>query len=983
MKREDLRKAVLALLGSILLAFCATPAVSQSQASDGQIEGTVTDENSAGVPSAIITATNKDNGVTRIVTTDESGLYRFSILTLGSYTVTAEAPNFKKVFRDGLTLTTGQSLTVDFILPRGSLHEVVTVSGDSSIADAGKTDLGRVMNTREVQNLPSLQRNPYSFGQLHVNVNGRPGRLGAFANYNVNGYLRRINYLLDGNTNTQGDQPSIRFMFISETYVSEIQLVTNGFAPEFGNTPGLIMNVVTANGTNDLHGTAAYAFRLPSFYTRPFFYRGSELPDNRSNILTATIGGPILRDRWHYYFGVDIQNKDDKATSQRLITIRESDKARLIAAGLPASIFPAAIPSVARGKFFIARTDAQLSESTHLAIRFNHSDSESDNFTLGGLNTLERTSNASSTDYSIAAQLAFFTPQILNEFRFQYGQRGESRPCLSEFSGTGPTITITGVANFGSPICPPGVSPPLRITQFQDNLTYIRGTHAFKVGGGLNFYDCTDRISLYSSYTFATIDDYLNTRAGTILRQGNYSHYDEVFGDPQITYKTAYWNFFVQDDWKLTRRLKINYGMRYDLYTPPAANPNSPFPYSQRFNRDTNNFAPRIGVVYALRNGRLPTVLRFGAGIYFDQPALKMYSRALQNNGDLRIVRVGFQRDDPRAPAFPNSFSSTLQPSAGLPAQDIDTVSPDFVNMYAIHANVQLEQALTSDLSVAVGFVHSSGRHLSVYSNINPINPDRFLSDGRGVFSSIVSAATRRDPRFNVILMPDSSGTSRYDALNLQLTQRLSHGIQFAVGYTLAKATDNAPEQNAITQTIQGLVLSDPNNRRLDQGNSFADQRHTFFMSAVAHPSFHASNPSLNYLLNHNQIGLIATANSGERFNIVSTTDVNNDGVFGTGITNADRPVGITRNSGKTPPQYNVDLRYSRFFVFTERYRLEVYGEFQNVFNIKSIVQYNNVSVITDPVTGEMIGPLPDFAARNQSTAQESRQFQAGLKFYF
>src|SRR5438552_18686502 len=150
MKREDLRKAVLALLGSILLAFCATPAVSQSQASDGQIEGTVTDENSAGVPSAIITATNKDNGVTRIVTTDESGLYRFSILTLGSYTVTAEAPNFKKVFRDGLTLTTGQSLTVDFILPRGSLHEVVTVSGDSSIADAGKTDLGRVMNTREV-----------------------------------------------------------------------------------------------------------------------------------------------------------------------------------------------------------------------------------------------------------------------------------------------------------------------------------------------------------------------------------------------------------------------------------------------------------------------------------------------------------------------------------------------------------------------------------------------------------------------------------------------------------------------------------------------------------------------------------------------------------------------------------------------------------------------------------------------------------------
>src|SRR6185436_13133405 len=97
--------------------------------------------------------------------------------------------------------------------------------------------ISRVMNTREVENLPSISRNPFAFGQLHVSVNGRPGRGGAFANFNVNGYLRRINYLLDGNTNTQGDQHSIRFMFISETYVSEIQLVTNGFAPEFGNTP--------------------------------------------------------------------------------------------------------------------------------------------------------------------------------------------------------------------------------------------------------------------------------------------------------------------------------------------------------------------------------------------------------------------------------------------------------------------------------------------------------------------------------------------------------------------------------------------------------------------------------------------------------------------------------------------------------------------------------------------------------------------------
>ena len=116
----------------------------------------------------------------------------------------------------------------------------------------------------------------------------------------------------------------------------------------------------------------------------------------------------------------------------------------------------------------------------------------------------------------------------------------------------------------------------------------------------------------------------------------------------------------------------------------------------------------------------------------------------------------------------------------------------------------------------------------------------------------------------------------------------------------------------------------------------------------------------------------------GETFNIVSTTDINGDGA-----TISDRPVGIKRNSGRTPPQYNVDLRYSRFFNFTERYKLEVFGEFQNLFNINSIVGFNNVTVTTNASTGELVGGLPDFKARNQSVSQDSRQFQIGFKFIF
>ena len=233
-------------------------------------------------------------------------------------------------------------------------------------------------------------------------------------------------------------------------------------------------------------------------------------------------------------------------------------------------------------------------------------------------------------------------------------------------------------------------------------------------------------------------------------------------------------------------------------------------------------------------------------------------------------------------------------------------------------------------------------------------------------------------PQFQNILSVESVGVSRYDALTLQLTKRLSRGLQFSANYTFSKATDDAPEQNLTTGNIQNLVLSDPSNRALDKGFSLADQRHTFTLSLVFRPEFNFQNKLLRDIFKNNQFGIIATANSGERFNIICGCDLNRDG-----FRSSDRPNGIRRNSGKTPPQFNVDLRYSRFFKFTERFKLEVFGEFQNLFNVNSIIQFNNVMVATNQTTGELIGNLPDFRSLNQSTSQDSRQFQLGVKFTF
>lgn len=982
MKKTALHLLICFIAIGILLAASISPVFAQSQSLNGQIEGTVSDQNNAAVPNALISATNIETGATRAITTDESGIYRFPLLPLGTYRITAEAANFKKIVHDGITLATGQTKTIDLNLQPGEIRDIVTISGDSSVVDAGKTDLGRVMNGREVQNLPLITRNPYNFAFLQANVTGRPARGFPFTTINANGYLRRVNFLLDGNTNTQGDRGTLRFMLLSETYVSEVQLLTNGFAAEFGNTPGMIMNVVTPSGTNKISGSANFNFRRPSFYSRPFSFSAAELPDNKANIFSARVGAPIIKDRWHFYFGYERQYREDKAAAPRLLTITPANRAQLIAAGLNASIFPAVIPSLEEGSFYIFRTDLQLNDKNRLTVRYNHSDVNSVNLIPGMLNTLERGISSPNVDHGIAVQLASYTPSTVNEFRFQYAQRIGTGGIgqRNEFSGSGPSITITAVANLGSPEGVDTVFLPRKITYIQDNLTRIAGAHIVKFGGGMNHYDHTERASIFSRYTFSSIANYVAARNGTNPR--SYTFYDETFGDPEINYKATYWNLFLQDDWKLTRRLKFTYGLRYDLYQIPKADAASPFPASQNFNLDRNNFSPRFGVAYALREGSRPTILRAGTGIYYDQPLLAMYQRALVNNGNLKFFTFRTTPSVPGSPAFPNTLGS-LPPGSVLPRRSIDAIAPDFKNMYAMHFNFQLEQAITDELSVAVGFIHSDGRRLPIYRNVNCMPVGGALADGRPLFGTIsgqtiTPCTIRLFPQFQNIQMVESVGVSRYDALTLQLTKRFSRILQFSSNYTRSKSTDDSPEQNMTTGGIQGLVLSDPSNRGLDKGRSFADQRHTFVMSLVAHPRTKFSNKALRYLFNHNVFGLIATANSGETFNIISGSDLNLDG-----ISTSDRPVGIKRNSGTTPTEYSIDLRYSRFFIFHERYRLGISVEIQNLFNTNSIVAFNNVAVSTSPLTGEVIGALPDFRARNQSTYQESRQVQLGLRFSF
>lgn len=982
------------ILLSLVLCGLATLGLAQSQALNGQIEGTVADSTGAVVPNASVTARNTQTGTERQTTSDGNGVYRIPLLPLGTYQVTIEAANFKKLVRDGITLTAGQTATIDIALQAGGVNETITVTSDAPIADPGKIDVGRVMNTREVQDLPLVSRNPYNFSLLQANVVGRPNTEFGVPRVSANGYARRTNFQLDGNANTQANQAGLRLVPISETFVSEVQLVTNGFSAEFGNTPGLVMNNITPSGTNDIHGSGSYRFRRTWMSSTPFNQAPAPIvakPPTNVDDLTVAIGGPIITDKWHYYGGYEYVKRDFSGRPAQQVTTNaaiEAERQKLISlGGLPSGIFVSSIPASQKVNFLIFRTDAQLTKEHRLTGRYIRFTNFSPNNVGGGINTLQRTIDLDDKSNSLAIQLAsVFSNGVLNEFRYQRASRKSQFLPTASTPSTGPSITVTGISAFGPATNLGTISPIQTMNQFQDNLTFTRGDHSMKFGGGFNkIYDYR-RNDISAQYTFANVANYLSAKTG-VLQTGNtcsaaqgaakcYTTFAQTLGNAEIVYNSVFYNFFAQDDWKVTRNLKINYGLRYDLYNIPKGDPTSPFDSAKKFTVDKNNFAPRLGFVYSLRGGNRPTVIRGSAGIYYDTVFLVMYENAIQGNGTGRYLSVSRNPSNAgqlaTSPAFPSVIpSGTTLSSLGI-TQNAEVVSPDFENMYAMHFQGQIEQALTENFSVTAGYIHSSGRHLPVYRQINflPI-PGRTLADGRPVYSS----ATRVNSNFNLITEVNSVGNSNYDALTFQLNKRYSQGYQFSFNYTLSKNRDNAPERNL--QGVGAASQSDPSNRNFDRAYGVADQRHTVSASFVARPKFDFQSRALQYIFNNNQFGFTAFAGSGETYPITTNVDLNGDGISN------DIPVGYERNAGRVGGTFNLDFRYSRVIPINERFKIELMAEAINLFNVNSTVSYGSTAYTTgvNTTTGIYTGPF--IGTTFLPTAQESRQGQFGIKFIF
>lgn len=940
---------------AVLSLFAAVTVFGQAAAINGEILGTITDPTGAPVTDAKVTAANIRTGYEQSVMTNASGLYRVPVLPLGEYSLTVDANGFTPYKQSGIQLSAGTTATVDVRLQvKGVVSEVVVTSG-APVIDPSRTDQGSTLSSNAVLNLPLVSRNPFNFILQQPNVSGRGNtEFGVPRKVNANGFNGRINYQLDGSNNVQSDRAGIRLMPISQTWVQEVQAVNNGFAPEFGNTVGTVFNTITRSGSNEFHGEAAYLFRRTPMSARPaLLAEGRPTPEVNVDSGFGDAGGRLVKDKVFFFGGYERVKRDLPAP----VTVSPDVIGQL---GLPAN-FTDAIPFAQQVTFFIGKVDWQIASNHRLSLRYNghRNDSPYNSSSIGGLFLVDRTYKFVDRSHGGAAQLvSIFSANAVNELRFQMPFRSQQQNRF-EATGTGPAITIPGIANFGNSL-DVGFLFDESTPEISENFSYMAGTHAWKFGGSVRSTRDTNVSNTSANYTFPSIAAYLAAKAGTAPR--GYTNFVQTLGEPSIVYNSLFTGLYAQDSWKPRSNVTLTYGLRYDVYRPPQANSSAPFDYSREFRTDKNNFAPRVGVAIGIRR----LVVRASAGIFYDPFQTDLYRRALLNNGSPQFFSLSVTPSQAFAPAFPNVFTGI--PQGFTPTQqDITTVSPDFATLYSSNANVSVSRQLTNDMGITATYLFTRGNRLPVFRNINLVPSGQFLADGRPVFGN-----ARAIPGFGNIISAESVGQSVYNGLNVTLTKRFSHGFEVFGTYTWSHAIDDAPEQNNIDSS--NFLLSDPTNRRRDRGNSLTDRRHAFNGNLLFQPALQAGNGVVKYLVNNNRIAVMTTIQSGELFNMGSNRVLNGDPSTSAAF---QRPLFIGRNTLRAPRTSEFNVRYARIFPLRERMNVEFIAESTNVFNRTNVTGLNSTATV-DPA-GAITAP-PSLA---WTGALDQRLIQLGIRFNF
>jgi hypothetical protein len=984
------RFAVAAALILGLLAFVTAPrSWGQSQSINGTIHGTVTDGTGATISGAAITVTNLATGFTRQTKSGDDGIYITPNLPLGAYSVVVEATGFASLTQTGVQLKAGSNVTVDATLKTGSVTTQVLVQDDAPILEVARLDLSRTITADETENLPLTSRNPYNFILFQPGVSGHPNaENGIPRTVNTNGLVDRVNYQMDGMVDTESDRYGLRLFAISDSYVNQVQTISNSFSPEFGNTAGIIYNVITGSGSNAYHGTAQYFWRPKAASSCPALSNcdptaagGIRKPDLHVDDVIGNIGGPIKKDRLFFFAAYEHLKRGNPQAN----TVNTPMRNALVNLGATkASDFNTAA-QVQRAQWFDVRVDATINQKNQLFIRYNYfRNNYPFNTNVGGTYALSAAADFQDRAHIIGAQLVTtLSPTFFNEFRGSWPYRNQHH-VADPLTGAGPMITInaatvSGVSysavNFNGSNAT-GDKFQEKIPSFNDNVTWIVGKHSMKAGFAYQKNMDTQLADVYTQYTFANITDYTNALTGKSPQV--YSNLKASIGRPGAKYVSYDIGLFAQDTWQAFKKLLVTYGVRYDRYQAPTPPAGEPFAYTQQFTTPGGDFSPRLGLSYSASK---KTVVRLNAGIFYEATPTNTWYNPLYNNGaagtgSFIATVAGSTTPGACQPSFPNNPQNI--PASCIATQSIYAVTPHFKNEYVWNANLQIQQQIARNDSLTLGYIMTNGRNLQFLRNMNLINPTGYLADGRPIFSTSVSATTRLYPQFNNITLIDIGSNSSYNAMTATYEHRMSAGLTTSASYMWSHAISNTPEGNSYEFSTP---IEDPTNPLRDRANSGINRPDSLTLSLVYSPNARFENRVLNGIVSNNTLALLGNASSGDQQSITVSQNLNGDGIA------TSRPLYMGRNTVRTPKVAQFDLRYTRTIAtLFDRVKPKIMIEANNVLNRSNVTTINTTaSVVT--ASGDSRGPIgtiitqPTFLP--QSTLLEARILQFGMKFDF
>ncbi len=893
-------------------ALAASPGLEGQNISTAQLNGTVRDSTGAVVPGAAVVIADPSKGFNRAVTTDAQGEYRALLLPPGVYTVTVTAPGFAKLVDENVTVTTGQEAELPLTLAVGSTA-TVNVTAGAEVVETQRSSQSTTVDQLRITNLPTNGRNYINFTLTNSQIarDAAPS-VGAIptSGLNFGGVRARSNSInVDGADAGDYISGGTRAT-VSQDAVQEFQIITNGFAAEYGRASGGVVNIITKSGTNQTHGSA-FGFLRNRYIqaTNPF----STVYQPAYTRVQAgfTVGGAIVKDRTFYFFSTEITRRQETGFSdigsggfgltgvdvskfyglpagslsiqgtpeqagflaaapattpgiQQYVALVGSSSSlaltgknpgflqstigpsNFVTSGMatPASFTPlnsliGNFPISEKTEIYSLRLDHKLTNSQQLLLRGSVSPSfvsgiqenaSNQNF---GENAFSRTATQSFHDYAIVGQHTLLIGNNkVNELRVQFARHPVLFSNSNSAGGNGVAVNIPGFAYFGK--TPFSVVDRVEDqSQVQDNFTYTRGRHTAKTGIDLRYIPINlTQGQLYGGgdYSFAGLaaTDVSPQLAGLpgfspiqAYGLGIPQSFVQGIGLTRFKYDLKTLGAFLQDSWRVTSRVTVNYGVRYDVEAFPTQGALNPMTQSaeriygirEGIRLQAANVAPRVGVAWD-PNGQGKTVVRANYGLFYDRApgnlesqsmvynsaqvplvilaggapctaastvsplnlnATNTFQGSLSNPNCLPIAGLNYlpsqQRFDPNNSnsLFVNQnflaagFPLAILPS-GLPA-DLNYKTP-----YTQQVSFGIEQDLGRGLSLNLAYNLTGGRHLNRPINVNPVNPALLVANWRNAVAAVKAGTATvfpgtpqtavASPTSNPLTVATASGTA-------------------------------------------------------------------------------------------------------------------------------------------------------------------------------------------------------------------------------